>query len=1218
MNIISFENTFIFRKQYIPKLISNKTFSGITNNADCLVMNAKEKKNIFTCFYGGTYPIQISVSSFSLENNEMTELISYSTQMKFIDNEYINFFKAKSIGNKSTALICFYIQSSHGYTAVYNINLNNLSSVQKISDFVGTSIRCINLEYFERTEQFVLSFRDNEKSFTVVMMNKTYDIIFNENGQKNYFFYLNFLNRESIIYLKEKNEYYFLFDGSNDNKNRFTTIYSLNITSIAKNNFTEYNDEDNDAFNQFESDSIQEMNDTEKDSKQKENEVKENEEEKQGNIKESIKEEININKEEKSETSQKENLEEKNEEEENKEGKEKNIEEKLKSENKEEREKQEIENKEDKNNKIFEEKSDITYNSENIKCLDFNEESLKMNLCLECNTYLGYYPVDFKSYNILPNNFKECFNDDTKLINFYFNKEKKQYEPCFETCNTCNYGGNEEINNCTSCDIDSIFRPEEINTTNCVKKCKYKYYINKYGQYKCVKNNQCPEEAYLFIPNKNKCIENCKLDNIYKYQYNGECLDKCPIGTIEDNYICKIVNINKCSFIENRNVLKDYLSSDEIDLLAKIYAKEYIYTNKHILIYKHDMYSITIYKEKNCINELSLTVPQIDFGPCYQKIHSNNLINYNNTIILIVEKYFNGSSIVLYEFYDPINGNKIDVSNECKDINITIEKSLIKILKGIDVNFENIIKMTSQNINIFNKSSEFYNDICFHYESSNGKDIPLKDRLKEYYPNITLCNDDCLCIGINLTSLSSICECKFSNFLKGSNILLDNLFVSKIIDEIGEIFLQSNLLILQCYKDVFVYKYFIKNTGGFIILSLLICQNICIFFFYFIHYKLINRYIFILMETYLFYLNKKQNINYKNDIISFLKDKASPPKKSKNKKNSKNIIFKNNINIIKFNINKIQIKNNNVNEENNNTNNNINSTIKFNSPEIKISKKKNNKKILVLKNLKQKNSSEKLLKNQINDKNKDNYTNTNANKNQIKKFIENYLSTDTDEIDYYNVIKFDNRTFFQYFFEKIKENQFLLDIFLNHEPIKPKTIKILLLLINIDLYFVINGLFINENYISEVHHSDEEWSFFGFVKRSNTNLFYTSMIGALSGYLISFFILEEKRIKHILKRNKDNTFYIKNEIFIIIQDIKNRFMLLFITSNIITIFSWYYISCFNNVYPYIKKEWIVSSICIFIVMQIFYFFCSLIETILRFLSFKIKSEKLFKISRIFS
>ena len=447
-----------------------------------------------------------------------------------------------------------------------------------------------------------------------------------------------------------------------------------------------------------------------------------------------------------------------------------------------------------------------------------------------------------------------------------------------------NHALNEEINNCTSCDIDSIFRPEEINTTNCVKKCKYKYYINKYGQYKCVKNNQCPEEAYLFIPNKNKCIENCKLDNIYKYQYNGECLDKCPIGTIEDNYICKIVNINKCSFIENRNFLKDYLSSDEIDLLAKIYAKEYIYTNKHILIYKHDMYSITIYKEKNCINELSLTVPQIDFGPCYQKIHSNNLINYNNTIILIVEKYFNGSSIVLYEFYDPINGNKIDVSNECKDINITIEKSLIKILKGIDVNFENILKMTSQNINIFNKSSEFYNDICFHYESSNGKDIPLKDRLKEYYPNITLCNDDCLCIGINLTSLSSICECKFSNFLKGSNILLDNLFVSKIIDEIGEIFLQSNLLILQCYKDVFIYKYFIKNTGGFIILSLLICQNFCIFFFYFIHYKLINRYIFILMETYLFYLNKKQNINYKNDIISFLKDKASPPKKSKNKK----------------------------------------------------------------------------------------------------------------------------------------------------------------------------------------------------------------------------------------------------------------------------------------------------------------------------------------------
>ena len=111
-----------------------------------------------------------------------------------------------------------------------------------------------------------------------------------------------------------------------------------------------------------------------------------------------------------------------------------------------------------------------------------------MNLCVKCNIGSGFYPVNYKDKNLIyPKGFKECFNDKTKLINFFFNKEKEQYEPCFETCNTCNYGGNEEVNNCTSCDIDSIFRPEINLTTNCVKKCdKYPYIVLDEGNLECL------------------------------------------------------------------------------------------------------------------------------------------------------------------------------------------------------------------------------------------------------------------------------------------------------------------------------------------------------------------------------------------------------------------------------------------------------------------------------------------------------------------------------------------------------------------------------------------------------------------------------------------------------------------------------------------------------------------------------------------------------------
>ena len=41
----------------------------------------------------------------------------------------------------------------------------------------------------------------------------------------------------------------------------------------------------------------------------------------------------------------------------------------------------------------------------------------------------------------------------------------------------------------------------------------------------------CPEKNSLIIEDKNKCIYDCQVDDTYKYQYNGECLEHCPENT---------------------------------------------------------------------------------------------------------------------------------------------------------------------------------------------------------------------------------------------------------------------------------------------------------------------------------------------------------------------------------------------------------------------------------------------------------------------------------------------------------------------------------------------------------------------------------------------------------------------------------------------------------------------------------------------------------------
>ena len=60
---------------------------------------------------------------------------------------------------------------------------------------------------------------------------------------------------------------------------------------------------------------------------------------------------------------------------------------------------------------------------------------------------------------IINNKYIECYNISSKAINFYLNKIEEYYEPCYKTCASCEYGGDGNNNNCTSCDIDHIFDP---------------------------------------------------------------------------------------------------------------------------------------------------------------------------------------------------------------------------------------------------------------------------------------------------------------------------------------------------------------------------------------------------------------------------------------------------------------------------------------------------------------------------------------------------------------------------------------------------------------------------------------------------------------------------------------------------------------------------------------------------------------------------------------
>ena len=985
------------------------------------------------------------------------------------------------------------------------------------------------------------------------------------------------------------------------------------------------------------------------------------------------------------------------------------------------------------------------------KCEICDEESLSKNLCLKCNISGRYYPLyneifSLETQSLSNNNYVDCVNNETKPSNYYFNKELENYSPCFETCATCDYGGNGIEHNCTSCDFDLIKRPEDIYSKNCVVKCSYYYYYTSYGQYKCSNSSQCPKNQKLLVRDIGKCTNNCKKENLYKYQYNGECLKQCPEFTQKDeNFICKDL-INKCYLTKYDIYLNHHNIDNEIETIVENYAKEFNYTENHVSIYNDELYEIIIYKNDDCLHELNLQISEINFGLCFAKIQVKFKMKQNLIITVIIQKTKDQKiKTTKYQVYDPITGEKIHYEEICESYSAIVQENIFQKMNSSSLNINSILFLTNQNVDIFNLSSPFYIDICYYFETHNKKDIALKDRITIFFPNVTLCENGCQIKSINLTSLKANCECKI-NKLIGDDIFAGNLLYQNQLDEIDSLIRQTNINIIKCYKYALFYNYFIHNISGYIIGFLILLQIIFTIVYYKRSLYLTKKYVFILIEKYLQYLDnlvQKNNISGENnsfylcEVESYSKknnndiNKNGPPIRKKrksyinrkknilrlnlsdeninnritnditnditnNKNNNLNINLSNDINInlskelnnnANCNINNNLINNmkdNNSNETNNDINNNIFKRKKAKrASKIYLKKRNSRKRVSMPININKYNNSNgnnKITNNNNVKENKfinkyDNFLNgdnllvlsgsrlinvnnsnskrsslkdsskgrsnllfldenTNMSKDifyknkiisesfkdfkeedlNIKIDIEEYLNTSLDDMDYDDAIKRDQRKFSTYLYDKLKSSQIILNTFFNNEPLRPKPIKILLFILDIDLYFLVNGLFFNEEYISEIYHLEEEENFFSFIPRAWNRFLYATLVGGAVNYVIDCFFIEEKKIKGIFKREKDNSLFLKYETINIIKELNKRYNYFIILSFIVTIFTWYYVSCFNYVYKYSRIEWIKSTILIIIIMQLISVLTCLLESIIRFLGFKLKSEKIYKIS----
>ena len=237
-------------------------------------------------------------------------------------------------------------------------------------------------------------------------------------------------------------------------------------------------------------------------------------------------------------------------------------------------------------------------------------------------------------------------------------------------------------------------------------------------------------------------------------------------------------------------------------------------------------------------------------------------------------------------------------------------------------------------------------------------------------------------------------------------------------------------------------------------------------------------------------------------------------------------------------------------------------------------------------------------------------------KNDIA-FFEEYFETSPDDMNYDEALIFDKRTFLTYFSECLKEKQIIAHTFIAKHELKPRTMKIIVFSLNMLLYFVVNGLLFSEEVITELYEIDKnKENFFSYFLRSIQRIVYSTFVSIIISVIVNFFFVEEDKLKHIYKREKMSPENLKESVVKFMNEIAKRNLSFIILASILLLFSFFYLLCFNYVYPYSQIEWIKSSVTIVIIMQFLSFFKCFCESGFRILSFKAESEKLFKISKM--
>ena len=467
--------------------------------------------------------------------------------------------------------------------------------------------------------------------------------------------------------------------------------------------------------------------------------------------------------------------------------------------------------------------------------------------CSQCDNHNSYYCLDM---NKTICQYVEDYTDEK-----YFKMEDNEY-PCIRNCSTkfpyclkCN------LTNCYECIIQmskngSCFPP----ISNCLE-----YERHDEGNYEYLDCKKCDQNNnyYCINNNKNNCEFVKSIENFYKIEDDEfSCLKNCEETFPE----CKICNRSFCFqcnenyVLSNKNKTKclPYIRSPDDDICTVFihenetnfknikdlefeYFIDYYFINtlpytNYVDHYIYENYTVTMFINSECTEDLlDKGHFKIDSKELYEEMYKMAEIESNELLFSIFITYNHQNHYRFYNIYTQyLNEEKI--CPNCKEIPFTITNKYISIISNIfGPSISSVIE--TEKIDIFSKESDIFTDSCKNL-TIEGIDMPLNQRYFYLYLNdyttLIACNGlNCEIEEIKSEESISICKCKIGN--KFEDILDPIIEFNNYKDE-NNISSSSSLdsfKVIKCVKNGFNKKNILKNAGFFITLISIILFIAC-------------------------------------------------------------------------------------------------------------------------------------------------------------------------------------------------------------------------------------------------------------------------------------------------------------------------------------------------------------------------------------------------------